>query len=226
MTAAQRVQPGDDRCWQRIGVEGDRSCPELSAYVHCSHCPVYARAASALLDRPLSDEQRSLWTRHYAQQARGAELTVTTLFVFRLGVEWLALPMKDVVEVLERRNVHSLPHRESPNLLGIVNVAGELVPCLSLHRTLQIEEPKSESGALARRPARMLVLARHERRFVTRVDEVHGRHEVPLRDLAPAPATVAQARSAFSEQVFSWEGQSVGLLDAERVFAALERSLS
>ena len=30
-------------CWNRIGVNGDRSCPELTSFVHCRNCPVFAR---------------------------------------------------------------------------------------------------------------------------------------------------------------------------------------
>ncbi len=29
-------------CWNRIGVSGDRSCPELATVVHCHNCPVFS----------------------------------------------------------------------------------------------------------------------------------------------------------------------------------------
>ena len=35
----------EDACWRRIGVAGDRTCPELAQHVHCRNCPVYAGAA-------------------------------------------------------------------------------------------------------------------------------------------------------------------------------------
>src|ERR1700722_15873698 len=41
-----------DGCWHRIGVSGDRSCPELSTFVHCRNCPAFAAAARAFFDRP------------------------------------------------------------------------------------------------------------------------------------------------------------------------------
>lgn len=44
-----------DDCWNRIGVQGDRSCERLDDAVHCRNCPVYERAAIALLDRPRVD---------------------------------------------------------------------------------------------------------------------------------------------------------------------------
>ena len=33
-------------CWNRIGVRGDASCPELEQHVHCRNCPVYSAAAA------------------------------------------------------------------------------------------------------------------------------------------------------------------------------------
>ena len=35
-----------DDCWNRIGVRGDGSCPELKQYVHCRNCPVYSAGAA------------------------------------------------------------------------------------------------------------------------------------------------------------------------------------
>lgn len=42
-------QPGDDHCWSKIGVSGDRTCPELQSFVHCRNCPVFAAAARTFL---------------------------------------------------------------------------------------------------------------------------------------------------------------------------------
>ncbi|WP_445633698.1 hypothetical protein [Nostoc sp. DSM 114161] len=31
-----------ESCWNVIGIEGDRSCPQLSIHAHCRNCPVYS----------------------------------------------------------------------------------------------------------------------------------------------------------------------------------------
>ncbi len=36
-----------DDCWNRIGVRGDGSCPELKRHIHCRNCPVYSAAAAS-----------------------------------------------------------------------------------------------------------------------------------------------------------------------------------
>ena len=41
-------------CWDRIGVQGDASCPELKQHVHCRNCPVYSAGAMQLLDREMA----------------------------------------------------------------------------------------------------------------------------------------------------------------------------
>src|SRR5215831_8786654 len=48
-------------CWHRIGVSGDRSCPELSTFVHCRNCPVFAAAARAFFDRPAPEGYLGEW---------------------------------------------------------------------------------------------------------------------------------------------------------------------
>ena len=36
-------------CWNRIGVRGDASCPELADCAHCRHCATYSASAARLL---------------------------------------------------------------------------------------------------------------------------------------------------------------------------------
>ena len=40
-----------EQCWNRIGVRGDRSCPELVQYTHCNNCPVFAAEAVSRLQQ-------------------------------------------------------------------------------------------------------------------------------------------------------------------------------
>ena len=56
-------RPTAGGCWHRIGVSGDRSCPELSTFVHCRNCPVFAAAARVFFDRPAPEGYLAEWTR-------------------------------------------------------------------------------------------------------------------------------------------------------------------
>ena len=128
----------DQACWNRIGVHGDRSCPEITKYVHCRNCHVYVNAGSHLFDREPPqewlDEQRS----RLAEIDAPLERDTITVLIFRLANECLALDVRSMLEVAEPRNVHRVPHRTGGNLEGIVNIRGELQLCVSLARLLNL----------------------------------------------------------------------------------------
>src|SRR5439155_6141290 len=123
-------------CWNTIGVAGNGSCQELLRFVHCRNCPVYSAAAMQLLDRPVTADYRREWSAHYAEQKKLATPAKTPVVLFRIASEWLLLPTQALQEVAERRAMHSLPHRRRDLVLGLVNVRGELLVCVSLGRWL------------------------------------------------------------------------------------------
>ncbi len=57
-----------------------------------------------------------------AQPERVEAAGAKTTFIFRVAGEWLALPPALFLEILEKRPVHSLPHRRKGVVLGLVNV--------------------------------------------------------------------------------------------------------
>ena len=77
-------------------------------------------------------------TRHYAAPIERQALATQAAMVLRIGAEWLALPAALADEVAEPRPHHSLPHRRSGALLGVVNVRGQLLPCVALAPLLGI----------------------------------------------------------------------------------------
>lgn len=187
-----------------------------------------------LLDRPVLPEYREQWARHYARPAstmgvaedEGGEGRIVVLF--RIGAEWLALPAGLFEEIVEPHRYHSLPHRRDSLVLGIVNLRGELVVCVSLAVLLGIEaETVREAGEPARAIfARMVVLDHEGRRVVFPVDEVHGLHRFTGTDLRPPPATVGRAASAFTRGLIAWGECSAGLLDEKSLLDALDRGLA
>ena len=52
----------NDTCWNKIGVWGDRSCPELAKVTHCHNCPVFAAAGRQFLDAPSPPDYLDEWT--------------------------------------------------------------------------------------------------------------------------------------------------------------------
>jgi chemotaxis-related protein WspD len=216
-----------DACWSRIGVHGDASCPELRVHVHCRNCPVYSRGALALLDRARVhdlEETARLFAADKQEQARGTE----SGFLFRVGGEWLGITTAVVDEVADLRAIHSLPHRRSGVVLGLANVRGELIVCVSLAQLLGIEPLSEELHARGQSRValrRLLVVRERGLRLAFPVDEVHGTQRYDEAELKPAPSTVARASASYSRAVLPWEERAVGLLDEELLFHSLNRNL-
>lgn len=211
-----------DDCWNRIGIHGDRSCPLLVEHIHCRNCPVYSAAATTLLDR-------YALTRDDQDHVQGADLQLETstrsILVFRLGEEWLGFPTRCLVEIAPLQAIHSLPHQRSRALLGVANVRGALVACLSLVELLGLD-PSVMPVQSSRIMPRMLIVAAEGGPVVVPVDEVHGIHaiEESLLDSASTSGTHANAR--FTRGVLQWKDYSLRLLDEEQLLSAVNRSLS
>ena len=216
-----------DACWNRIGVQGDGSCPELEPHVHCRNCPVHADAALRLMDRDLRPGDLAEWTRHYAQPKTADRRREDSVVIFRVDAERLALPVRVVMEVADRRPIHSLPHRGAGLVLGVVNVRGVLLVCLSLRRALGIDRSGARTGSAETGGHwRLLVIGGETIRAACPVDEVLGVHDVFDGMLGEVPATVAKASTTHSKAVVPWQGHSVGLLDERTLFRTLQRSLA
>jgi len=145
--------------------------------------------------------------------------------LFRVGPEWLALPTPAFREVVERRLVHSLPHRRQGIVLGLVNVRGELLICISLRHLLGLDTSQLNMGQ-HRSHDRLLVTHWNGHRFVFPADEVRGIHRFQASELTEPPATLTKSKAAFAKGILDWEGRPVGLLDADFLFTSLNRSLT
>jgi chemotaxis-related protein WspD len=209
-------------CWNKIGVRGDSSCRELEEHVHCRNCPVHAAAAVALLDREMPADYLADWTRHVAREKPATERDTRSVVVFRIGAEWLALPTIVFKEIVGVRPIHSLPHRRNGLVLGLANIRGELLVCISLRQILQLDEtaePKKEKQRAA--DPRLLVMQHEGGRAACPVDEVYGVQRIYSRDLMAVPATTARATTTYTKAVLSWRQKSVGLLDEHLLFYTL-----
>lgn len=216
-----------DDCWNRIGVHGDSSCPELSQHAHCRNCPVYSAAAADLLNRDPPPGYLADRTRHFEQADALDESEISSAIVFRIGPEWFALSTLAFDEVADQRAIHTLPHRRGGGVLGLVNIRGELLICLSLAKIMGLEEAVPSGSGEDRLGCRRLIILRHaEGRLAFPVDEVQSIHSYDPADLRAVPATVAKAAANYTTGVFAWSDRVVGRLDSRRVLEALNRGVT
>ena len=212
-------------CWNRIGVEGNATCRELVRYIHCRNCPVYSAAALQLLDQPIPPDYRRERAEHYGQQKRITRPARLSVVLFRLAREWFALPTAAFQEVAEHRAMHSLPHRRRGLALGLVNVRGELLVCASAGRLLGLALDSLPEGQ-PKSFHRLLVAVWDGQRVVFPVDEVHGVERFHVEEMQESPATVAMSALTYTMGMFAWRDRTVGLLDPESFFSALNRDLA
>jgi chemotaxis-related protein WspD len=225
--APRRAATGSEvvDCWSQVGVNGDGTCPELAKFVHCRNCPIYSAAALRLLDRQLPAEYRRQWTEHFALEKRQAMSGKQSAVIFRIGPEWLALPTAVFQEIAERRTIHSLPHRRQGIVLGLVNVRGELLICVSLSRLLGLERdpPRHKARAIYER----LVVVEWQGKLLSfPVSEVSGLHRYQLEELKAGPAAAAGSGPGFSRHLLVCQNRLVTCLDADLLFSTLNRNLA
>jgi chemotaxis-related protein WspD len=215
-----------DDCWNRIGVRGDHSCPELPKHVHCRNCPVYSDAAISLLDGELTADYRRQWAIDFAKAKGLKQKQTEAMVVFRVGGEWLGLDASVCSEFAEISAIHSLPHRHDATILGLVNVRGELLVCASLAATLGIDSVFKDRIGMRRICSRFIVLRAEENVFVLPVDEVYGVIRYHSADLRDTPSTVALAAATYTRAVLPWQNSQVGYIDHELLIFTLNRSLA
>ena len=176
----------------------------------------------------MTADYRRTWSEHYAGEKKLTAHTKTSVVIFRINSEWLALPTQAFQEVAERRVMHTLPHRRRELVLGLVNVRGELLVCVSLDQWLGLGEgkAKAEMPSAFRFSSRLLVANWESQRIAFPVEEVHGIHRVYWEELREPPSTIARSMDTYSRGVFAWRDHTVGFLDAEVLFSTLNRSLT
>jgi chemotaxis-related protein WspD len=213
-----------DDCWSRIGIGGDKSCPKLSEHVHCRNCEVYSKAARALLDMDLPADDIDRWTKHVAEPLAQHSEHTDSVLVCRSGTECLGLPTAQCHEVVSDRTIRSVPHRRNPAVLGLANIHGELVVCVSLATLLGIQA-HTDSGT-----RRLLVINGASAPTALRVDEAYGTYRFNARDLARPPAVSASSAStaigSSVRGILRWRDRTIGVLDEAALMIRVTRVLA
>ena len=220
-----RPDGAPEDCWNRIGVYGNKSCADLQTSVHCRNCQVYMMAGLHLLERDIPDNYRTEWTDLIAAKRKSTAPEDRSAVFFRVNSEWFALPTQVLQEVAERKTIHSLPHRKAGILLGLANVRGELVICISLSHLLGIEPMVSQSAVRAQY-RRLLVAIGVGNRVAFPVDEISGSERFRTELLRPPPPGFAGSKPGFILNALNWRGRTAGLLDANKIFTAIDRNLT
>ncbi len=220
------LEPPETGCWKKIGIYGDSSCARLPEHGHCRNCDEYSSAAKSLFDREVPSEELRTWTEQLAQVKQKQLLQTVSVVVLRVKSEWLALPIQYFQEAFDPRPVHSVPFRTNEVFRGLVNVNGELLPCISLANLLRLTDGQEASTGRRKSPGRMVVVDKGKDRFVFAADEVLGVRQFAPELILKPPSTLAKCPESFSRGVIEIEAKTIGWLDEEKLAAAVRGSLS
>ncbi|PSF35281.1 chemotaxis protein CheW [Aphanothece hegewaldii CCALA 016] len=230
-------------CWNKIGVSGDSSCSLLPEVIHCRNCSVYAAAGRTLLHRESPVGYIEEWTHLVSQPLpkRAKKYTETTTFsqkiehkldlscvlIFRLETEWFALPIGVIKEVTSLCTVHTLPHRSNDILLGVVNIRGEILICVSLSNLLQLKPVAWKNSSLSKNNAspktyqRMVVTEIQDNRWVFIVDEIYSVQRLKTDDLSNVPTVITKTPDTYTQKIIQLEDKKINFVDSEMLFYEL-----
>jgi chemotaxis-related protein WspD len=210
-----------ERCWQELGVWGDRSCSALPRVHHCHHCPVFAEGARRFLDRPLPEGYGHEHAALIATRAVEPERRDLSVVVFELGDELLCVDTRSVVEAVTPRSVHRVTRRTNAVFRGLVNIHGQLELSASLRGLFELGgEPEVSAQA-----SRMLVLTFEGTRWVVDVDAIVGVSRHAASAVRPAPSAVPGATLQHVRKVIREGERNIGYLETSALFGALDRWL-
>jgi chemotaxis-related protein WspD len=214
-------------CWNEIGVFGDSTCTELNQFHHCIHCPKYSDGTRQLLDQEPPDDYLSEWTAILAREKEAPRKHTYSALLLKIADRLIALSTNVFREVVEIRQVHTIPHRSNNLLLGLVNIRGTLHLCVNLANLFHLSSPEAsttsgsaQASGLIRAYRRMVVVEKDGAPWAFAVDEVLSIHRFSPDDIVPLPDPEKASRG-----IVEWEGKTFDVLDENLFFKKLEQCL-
>lgn len=123
---------------------------------------------ASLFERPLPDGYRDELRDQLAEPLAETKRQTSSTLIFQLGGVRLGLPANIVFAVAPTLHIARIPHRSGTVLLGLTAFRGNILPCCSLARLLDLQQIQSGT-------ARTLILEEAPgRRWAVPIDGVTG----------------------------------------------------
>jgi twitching motility protein PilI len=140
-----------------------------------------------------------------------------TFFEFRVGNLGLLVPVEIYCEVIEQIPVNPLPNTQ-PWFGGLLNLRGNLVPVIDLHRLFGEESPDAKKR-------RLFTIDKGEKSVAVWIDglpQVRSAFPQPLPEIPPAPAILeSHINAAYQQQGHIWFS-----IDYDSFFKALGQQIA
>ncbi len=174
------------------------------------------RPIDVLLARPMSAAELERRTAAVAAPPVATDAAGETLLLMERAGELLALPAAAAARVVVPTAPHRVPHRAGPILRGVVNLRGELAPCVSLEAALGLD---ASAPPPAGAKVRFVALGSGPEAWVFEVDRVLGVRRVPRDEWRPPPATVGRPSDRITMHLVPCGDGWAALLDPVRLAA-------
>lgn len=139
------------------------------------------------------------------------ETTAATrqLVIFSLGEELYGVPITSVQEIIRHTPPRPMPE-SPPDVEGVINLRGRLIPVLSLGMRLGVHAPRPED-------AKVVIIELADSTVGIVVDEVREVVTIDAAITEPPPANVVGGSRNAIESVAKLDGGLLVILDPERL---------
>ncbi len=181
---------------------------------------------SNLLNRPQPEGYGLEWLETLKTKPTEDFPSGQLLLVFRIANEWLALPSCAIKEITHSARIHKLPHTNSPVLLGISNIHGELLITVSMQAFLELPNVPSKPNNVEDvcHFSRYIVLEKNKDTIVFLVNEILGLTLIEPGALEPPPLSTSKAGRNYFVGVFSLNDTLIGLLDESLIMETINQT--
>jgi purine-binding chemotaxis protein CheW len=155
----------------------------------------------------------------YAQPVVDVDEVTVKLVLFSLAGQHFALPGERIREIRAQTQVYFIPGADA-SLEGVINVRGDIQTVLLLHRLLGLAPPPGNAPGKKRAGSLILIARGSEMESGLRVDEVIDVLDVPQNRIQAPPDTLPPHLRPHVSGLLDFNGQSVAILDLDRLFAA------
>ena len=216
-----------DDCWNTIGVwrSGETKCEKLNDVIHCYNCEVYSNTGRSLLNRTTPEGYDDEWADVLASEKSAKSMNTISAVMFRLGAEWLSLPVNMINEITLLRNIYDIPHNQNKKIRGMVNIRGELIICMSLGYLLGVEKPEDDLIDEERPINRLIMIRESNGHIVFPVSEIDGIIHYDPEKLSSAPDTVKNSKLNFIHGVTSVNNKTIGCIDHTTLLESIASTL-
>ena len=175
-----------------------------------------------LFDRPIPGRVLEENTRLFASAPQDETGELVGVLIVRIGGQRLGLPSASISLVDLVPLVHRVPHRKSCLVRGICSIRGRIRPCGDIHDLLGLGRAPQRISV----DMRVVMIGDEHLDIAFVVDEVIGVMRCERESIRSLPSEFSGAIQACSERAIVFEGDTLPLLDADRVTAAIEGVLS